>query len=133
MFLLTTICKILQRKWCLILNNIFFIINIIKKKCKCKILQDKYKYVVNIIFPQKPKSRDFYLFFKWVFKILKISKFKILFLYSLYITWDEKSRDFSIRGVTRKWTWFISRGSSVTSLCMKFHDISFIRLQATVV
>ena len=50
-----------------------------------------------------------------------------------HTTWAEKSRDFSIRGATRKWTWFISRGSSVTSLCMKFHDISFIRLQATVV
>jgi len=48
-------------------------------------------------------------------------------------TWAEKSRDFSIGGTTRKWAWFISRNSSVTSLCMKFHDISFIRLQATVV
>ena len=28
-------------------------------------------------------------------------------------TWAEKSRDFSIRGATRKWTWFISRGSSL--------------------
>jgi len=55
-----------------------------------------------------------------------------------YNTWAEKSRDFSIGGATRKWTWFILRDSFVTSIYiyiyMKFHDdISFIRLQAIVI
>jgi len=52
------------------------------------------------------------------------------------ITWAEKSRDFSIRDATRKWAWFISRGSSVTSLCMKFHFVhlftSYSRLSGAI-
>jgi len=42
-----------------------------------------------------------------------------------YNTWAEKSRDFSIGGATRKWTWFILRDSFVTSIYIYIYEVSW--------